>query len=187
MRHAHDRSAETWWTSTRRPALKGSRSNRPITTVRQDKPNRGARRDRRTIPGRLVLSVAHRAGLATPKYVFDRGFTPKEGASITKIQKNRAVVQRDRTQPGLSSSQQADDPGAISLDRFEGFTQRNLHRSHAEIRCDEESRDRGCISNVGLCARSRVMAAFGSANYQATSPGPRLSSTLEDGLRDSPE
>ena len=88
------------------------------------------------------------------------GFTPKEGVHYTALWfnasgLNRALVFRNR----LTIS------GAISLTASEEFTQKNLHRSHAENVEAMKKQTALHLENGVEVPRIGVMAAFG-CNYQ---------------------
>ena len=104
------------------------------------------------------------------------GFTPKEGVHYTALWfnangLNRALVFRNK----LTIS------GAISLTASEGFTQKNLHRSHAENVEAMKKQTALHLENGVDVPRIGVMAAFG-CNYQGDIAPAQVISTLEDGL-----
>ena len=104
------------------------------------------------------------------------GFTPKEGVHYTALWfnangLNRALVFRNK----LTIT------GAIALTASEGFTQKNLHRSHAENVEAMKKQTALHLENGVEVPRIGVMAAFG-CNYQGDIPPAQVISTLEDGL-----
>ena len=84
---------------------------------------------------------------------------------------NRALVFRNK----LTIS------GAIALTASEGFTKKNLHRSHAENVEAMKKQTALHLENGVEVPRIGVMAAFG-CNYQGDIAPARVVSTLEDGL-----
>src|SRR4030088_1157539 len=104
------------------------------------------------------------------------GFTPKEGVHYTGLWfnargLNRALVFRNK----LTIT------GAISLTASEGFTQKNLHCSHAE-NVEAMKKQTALHLEKGVeVPRIGVMAAFG-CNYQGDIAPAQVISTLEDGL-----
>ena len=104
------------------------------------------------------------------------GFTPKEGVHYTALWLNanglnRALVFRNK----LTIT------GAISLTASEAFTQKNLHRSHAENVEAMKKQTALHLENGVEVPRIGVMAAFG-CNYQGDIAPSQVISTLEDGL-----
>ena len=71
--------------------------------------------------------------------------------------------------------------GSISLTASEGFTQKNLHRSHAENAEAMKKQTALYLENGVDVPRIGVMAAFG-CNYQGDIAPAQVASTLEDGL-----
>jgi isopropylmalate/homocitrate/citramalate synthase len=104
------------------------------------------------------------------------GFTPKEGVDYTALWfnangLNRALVFRNK----LTIT------GSIALTASEAFTQKNLHRSHAEnVEAMKKQTALHLANNVPV-PRIGVMAAFG-CNYQGDIAPSQVISTLEDGL-----
>ena len=104
------------------------------------------------------------------------GLTPKEGVHYTALWfnasgLNRALVFRNK----LTVS------GSIALTASEAFTQKNLHRSHAEnVEAMKKQTALHLDNNVEV-PRIGVMAAFG-CNYQGDIAPSQVISTLEDGL-----
>jgi isopropylmalate/homocitrate/citramalate synthase len=104
------------------------------------------------------------------------GFTPKEGVEYTGLWfnangLNRALIFRNK----LTIT------GAIALTASEAFTQKNLHRSHAEnIEAMKKQTELHLANDVPV-PRIGVMAAFG-CNYQGDIAPSQVIRTLEDGL-----
>lgn len=105
------------------------------------------------------------------------GFKAKDGIHYTGLYFNGNGLDRaQKYQDKLSLS------GSISLTASEGFTKKNLNRTHAEnvaamTRQTELHLSRGIpVNRVG------VMAAFG-CNYQGDIAPAQVISTLEDGMR----
>ena len=104
------------------------------------------------------------------------GFTPKEGVHYTALWfnangLNRALIFRNK----LTVS------GSIALTASEAFTQKNLHRSHAEnVEAMKKQTALHLENNVEV-PWIGVMAAFG-CNYQGDIAPGQVISTLEDGL-----
>ena len=104
------------------------------------------------------------------------GFTPKDSVHYTGLYFNsngldRALAFKDR----LSIS------GSISLTASEGFTKKNLHRTHAENLAAMKKHAELHLSRGIPVVRVGVMAAFG-CNYQGDIAPSQVISTLEDGL-----
>jgi hydroxymethylglutaryl-CoA lyase len=104
------------------------------------------------------------------------GFTPKEGVDYTALWfndkgLNRALVFRNK----LAIT------GSISLCATEAFTQKNLHRSHADNVAAMKKQTELHLANNVPVPRIGVMAAFG-CNYQGNVAPEQVISTLEDGL-----
>jgi hypothetical protein len=91
------------------------------------------------------------------------------------------VVQSCRAQPRARLPQQADDHRRDLADRVRGFTQKNLHRSHAENVEATKKQTALHLENGVDVPRIGVMAAFG-CNYQGDIAPAQVISTLEDGL-----
>jgi isopropylmalate/homocitrate/citramalate synthase len=105
------------------------------------------------------------------------GFIPKEGVQYTALWfnangLNRALVFRNK----LTIT------GAISLTASEAFTQKNLHRSHAENVAAMKKQTALHLENGVDVPRIGVMAAFG-CNYQGDIAPKQVIAALEDGLR----
>jgi hydroxymethylglutaryl-CoA lyase len=104
------------------------------------------------------------------------GFTPKEGVEYTGLWfnangLNRALIFRNK----LTIT------GAIALTASEAFTQKNLHRSHAENVEAMKKQTELHLANDVPVPRIGVMAAFG-CNYQGDIAPSQVIRTLEDGL-----
>jgi len=104
------------------------------------------------------------------------GFTPKEGVDYTALWfnangLNRALVFRNK----LAIT------GSISLCATEAFTQKNLHRSHADNVAAMKKQTELHLANNVPVPRIGVMAAFG-CNYQGDVAPQQVIDTLEDGL-----
>jgi isopropylmalate/homocitrate/citramalate synthase len=105
------------------------------------------------------------------------GFTPKEGVHYTALWfnangLNRALVFRNK----LTIT------GAISLTASEAFTQKNLHRSHAENVAAMKKQTALHLENGVDVPRIGVMAAFG-CNYQGDIAPKQVIATLQDELQ----
>ena len=105
------------------------------------------------------------------------GFTPKEGVTYTGLWFNAAGLNR-----ALVFRNKLTITGSISLTASEGFTQKNLHRSHAENVEAMKKQTALHLENGVDVPRIGVMAAFG-CNYQGDIAPAQVISTLEDGLR----
>ena len=104
------------------------------------------------------------------------GFAPQEGVHYTALWfnangLNRALIFRNK----LTIT------GAIALTASEAFTQKNLHRSHAENVEAMKKQTALHLENGVAVPRIGVMAAFG-CNYQGDIAPAQVVSTLEDGL-----
>jgi hydroxymethylglutaryl-CoA lyase len=104
------------------------------------------------------------------------GFTPKEGVYYTGLWFNAAGLNR-----ALVFRNKLTVTGSISLTASEAFTQKNLHRSHAENVEAMRKQTALHLENGVPVPRIGVMAAFG-CNYQGDIAPARVISTLEDGL-----
>lgn len=105
------------------------------------------------------------------------GFTPREGVHYTGLYFNGNGLDRARVFDGKLTLS-----GSISLTASEGFTKKNLNRTHAENlaamkRQAEKHLEAGIKVN-----RIGVMAAFG-CNYQGDIAPATVIKTLEDGMR----
>jgi isopropylmalate/homocitrate/citramalate synthase len=104
------------------------------------------------------------------------GFTPKEGVEYTGLWfnangLNRALIFRNK----LTIT------GSIALTAPEAFTQKNLHRSHAENVEAMKKQTELHLANDVPVPRIGVMAAFG-CSYQGDIAPSQVIRTLEDGL-----
>jgi hydroxymethylglutaryl-CoA lyase len=104
------------------------------------------------------------------------GFKAKPGIDYTALWFNaagleRALVFRDKLKVA----------GAIALTASEGFTRKNLNRSHAENVAAMRKQTALHLSHGVPVNRIGVMAAFG-CNYQGDISPAQVISTLEDGL-----
>jgi isopropylmalate/homocitrate/citramalate synthase len=104
------------------------------------------------------------------------GFTPKEGVHYTALWFNASGLNR-----ALVFRNKLTITGSISLTASEGFTQKNLHRSHAENVEAMKKQTALHLENGVEVPRIGVMAAFG-CNYQGDIAPKQVISTLEDGL-----
>src|SRR5438270_4034241 len=98
------------------------------------------------------------------------GFTPKEGVTYKALWFNAAGLNR-----ALVFRNKLTITGSISLTASEGFTQKNLHRSHAENVEAMKKQTALYLENGVDVPRIGVMAAFG-CNYQGDiAPAPAIS------------
>src|SRR5437899_1004151 len=104
------------------------------------------------------------------------GFTPKEGVHYTALWFNASGLNR-----ALVFRNKLTITGSISLTASEGFTQKNLHRSHAENVEAMKKQTALHLENGVEVPRIGVMAAFG-CNYQGDVAPTQVILTLEDGL-----
>jgi hydroxymethylglutaryl-CoA lyase len=104
------------------------------------------------------------------------GFTPKEGVHYTGLWFNAAGLNR-----ALMFRNKLTITGSISLTASEGFTQKNLHRSHAENVAAMKKQTALHLENGVAVPRIGVMAAFG-CNYQGDIAPAQVIATLEDWL-----
>ena len=104
------------------------------------------------------------------------GFTPKEGVHYTALWFNASGLNR-----ALVFRNKLTITGSISLTASEGFTQKNLHRSHAENVEAMKKQTALHLENGVEVPRVGVMAAFG-CNYQGDIAPAQVIWTLEDGL-----
>ncbi|HVZ10220.1 hydroxymethylglutaryl-CoA lyase [Rhodopila sp.] len=104
------------------------------------------------------------------------GFTARPGIEYTPLFFNGNGLER-----ALAFKDKLTINGAISLTASEGFTQKNLHRSHAENL--EAMRKHALLqASKGVpVTRIGVMAAFG-CNYQGDITPAQVIGTLKDGL-----
>jgi HMGL-like len=104
------------------------------------------------------------------------GFTPKEGVHYTALWFNASGLNR-----ALVFRNKLTITGSISLTASEAFTQKNLHRSHAENIEALKKQTALHLENGVEVPRVGVMAAFG-CNYQGDIAPAQVTSTVEDGL-----
>jgi hydroxymethylglutaryl-CoA lyase len=104
------------------------------------------------------------------------GFTPKEGVDYTALWFNANGLNR-----ALKFRNKLAMTGSISLTASEGFTKKNLHRTHAENVEAMRKQTALHLENDIPVPRIGVMAAFG-CNYQGDIAPETVVSTLEDGL-----
>jgi len=104
------------------------------------------------------------------------GFIPKEGVHYTALWFNASGLDR-----ALVFRNKLTITGSIALTASEGFTQKNLHRSHAENVEAMRKQTALHLENGVEVPRIGVMAAFG-CNYQGDITPAQVISTLEDGL-----
>jgi len=104
------------------------------------------------------------------------GFSAKPGVEYTGLFFNGNGLDR-----ALAFKDKLTIHGSISLTASEGFTRKNLNRSHAEN--VEAMKKHSALQRAKGIPVSRigVMAAFG-CNYQGDIPPNRVVSTLQDGL-----
>jgi isopropylmalate/homocitrate/citramalate synthase len=104
------------------------------------------------------------------------GVTPREGVDYTALWFNARGLER-----ALVFRNKLAITGSIALTASEAFTQKNLHRSHAENVAAMKEQTRLHLANGVEVPRIGVMAAFG-CNYQGDITPSQVVSTLEDGL-----
>ena len=104
------------------------------------------------------------------------GLTPKDGVHYTALWFNASGLSR-----ALVFRNKLTITGSISLTASEAFTQKNLHRSHAENLEAMKKQTALHRENGVAVPRIGVMAAFG-CNYQGDIAPKQVISTLEDGL-----
>jgi isopropylmalate/homocitrate/citramalate synthase len=114
-------------------------------------------------------------GWADAEAVID-GFKPKAGVHYTALWFNGNGLER-----ALAFRDKLTITGSIALSASEAFTQKNLHRSHAE-NLDAMRKQTALHLSKGVeVERVGVMAAFG-CNYQGDITPAQVVSTLEDGM-----
>ena len=164
-------------------------------TISEEGPREGFQSEKKMIPVadkvRLIEALAETglhhiqaASFVSPKIVpgwadaedVVAGFTPKEGVTYTGLWFNAAGLNR-----ALLFRNKLTITGSISLTASEGFTQKNLHRSHAENVEAMKKQTALHLQNGVEVPRIGVMAAFG-CNYQGDIAPAQVVSTLEDGL-----
>jgi len=105
------------------------------------------------------------------------GFTAKPGVHYTGLFFNGNGLDR-----ALAFKDKLTISGSISLTASEGFTKKNLHRTHAE-NLEAMRRHAELHAAKGIpVTRVGVMAAFG-CNYQGDIPPAQVVKTLEDGMK----
>jgi len=104
------------------------------------------------------------------------GFKAKPGIAYTGLWFNAAGLER-----ALAFRDKLKVAGAIALTASEGFTRKNLNRSHAENVEAMRKQTALHLSRGVPVNRIGVMAAFG-CNYQGDIAPAQVISTLEDGL-----
>jgi isopropylmalate/homocitrate/citramalate synthase len=104
------------------------------------------------------------------------GFKAKPGIAYTGLWFNAAGLER-----ALAFRDKLKVTGAIALTASEGFTRKNLNRSHAENLEAMRKQTALHLSRGVPVNRIGVMAAFG-CNYQGDIAPAQVISTLEDGL-----
>jgi hydroxymethylglutaryl-CoA lyase len=104
------------------------------------------------------------------------GFKAKPGIEYTALWFNANGLER-----ALAFRDKLAIKGAISLTASEGFTRKNLNRSHAENLAAMRKQTALHLERGVAVDRIGVMAAFG-CNYQGDISPAQVISTLEDGL-----
>jgi isopropylmalate/homocitrate/citramalate synthase len=105
-----------------------------------------------------------------------RGFTAKPGVHYVALWFNENGLNR-----ALAFRDKLTLTGSISLTASEGFTRKNLNRSHEENLAAMRKMTAAHIAAGVPVTRIGVMAAFG-CNYQGDITPAQVISTLEDGL-----
>jgi isopropylmalate/homocitrate/citramalate synthase len=104
------------------------------------------------------------------------GFKPRPDVHYTALWFNANGLNR-----ALAFRDKLTITGSIALTASEGFTQKNLHRSHAENLEAMRKQTALHLENGVPVTRVGVMAAFG-CNYQGDITPAQVVSTLEDGF-----
>lgn len=104
------------------------------------------------------------------------GFKAKPGMHYTGLWFNANGLER-----ALAFRDKLTINGAISLTASEAFTQKNLHRSHAENLAAMRKQTALHLSHGVPVTRLGIMAAFG-CNYQGDITPAEVISTIKDGL-----
>jgi hydroxymethylglutaryl-CoA lyase len=104
------------------------------------------------------------------------GFKPRQGVEYTALWFNASGLNR-----ALEFRAKLAISGSISLTASEAFTQKNLHRTHAENLAAMRKQTLLHLENGVAVPRLGVMAAFG-CNYQGDISPAQVVSTLEDGF-----
>src|ERR1700689_1818286 len=105
------------------------------------------------------------------------GFTPKPGVHYTGLYFNSNGLDR-----ALAFKDKLTVTGSISLTASEGFTKKNLNRTHAENVAAMKRHSEVQLAKGIPVNRVGVMAAFG-CNYQGDIAPSQVISTLEDGMQ----
>jgi len=105
------------------------------------------------------------------------GFDPKPGIHYTGLFFNGNGLDR-----ALAFKDKLTVTGSISLTASEGFTKKNLNRTHAENVAAMKRHSEVQLAKGVPVNRVGVMAAFG-CNYQGDITPAQVISTLEDGMR----
>ena len=104
------------------------------------------------------------------------GFAAKPGVRYTALWFNESGLNR-----ALAFRDKLAIAGSISLTASEGFTKKNLNRTHEENLAAMRKQTALHLSHAVPVRRIGVMAAFG-CNYQGDIPPAQVVSTIEDGL-----
>jgi isopropylmalate/homocitrate/citramalate synthase len=104
------------------------------------------------------------------------GFKPKQGVHYTALWFNEAGLKR-----ALAFRDKLTLTGSISLTASELFTQKNLHRTHAENLEAMRKQTRLHLEHGVAVTRLGVMAAFG-CNYQGDISPAQVVGTVRDGM-----
>jgi hydroxymethylglutaryl-CoA lyase len=104
------------------------------------------------------------------------GFKAKPGVHYTALWFNANGLNR-----ALAFRDKLTITGSIALTASEAFTQKNLHRTHAENLEAMRKQTRLHLENDVKVPRLGIMAAFG-CNYQGDISPAQVVSTIEDGL-----
>jgi isopropylmalate/homocitrate/citramalate synthase len=105
------------------------------------------------------------------------GFKPVEGVHYTGLYFNGNGLDRARKYQGKLTLS-----GSISLTASEGFTKKNLNRTHAENLAGMKRQAEAHLANDIPVNRVGVMAAFG-CNYQGDIAPSQVIKTLQDGMQ----
>ena len=105
------------------------------------------------------------------------GFTPTDGVAYTGLYFNSNGLDRARAFEGKLTLS-----GSISLTASEGFTKKNLNRTHAENLAGMKRHAEAHLAHGIPVNRIGIMAAFG-CNYQGDIAPAKVVETLEDGMR----
>jgi isopropylmalate/homocitrate/citramalate synthase len=105
------------------------------------------------------------------------GFKPVEGVHYTSLYFHGNGLDRARKYQGKLTLS-----GSISLTASEGFTRKNLNRTHAENLAGMKRQAEAHLANDIPVNRVGVMAAFG-CNYQGDIAPSQVIKTLQDGMQ----